>query len=69
MIDDKLDILALLRSPSNIFYDYEADDGAMLRQAADEIERLRNIITEIKFNIYSKEAIEKIVKKMNHETK
>ncbi len=35
------DIVARLRSPANVFYEYAADDGALLRQAADEIERLR----------------------------
>ena len=35
------DIVERLRSPANVFYEYAADDGAFLREAADEIERLR----------------------------
>lgn len=35
------DIVVRLRSPINVFYEYAADDGTLLRQAAAEIERLR----------------------------
>ena len=35
------DIVERLRSPANVFYEYAADNGAFLREAADEIERLR----------------------------
>ena len=35
------DILKILRSPAMAFYEYEADKGAILRESADEIERLR----------------------------
>ena len=35
------DIVERLRSPANVFYEYAADNGAMLRESADEIERLR----------------------------
>lgn len=35
------DILERLRHPASVFYEYAADNGALLEQAADEIERLR----------------------------
>jgi len=35
------DIIERLRSPAVVFYEYAADDGALLKEAADEIERLR----------------------------
>ena len=34
-------IVERLRSPANVFYEYAADNGAFLREAADEITRLR----------------------------
>lgn len=40
------DIVERLRSPANVFYEYAADNGAMLREAADEIERLRTELHE-----------------------
>ena len=39
------DIVERLRSPANVFYEYAADNGAFLREAADEIERLREALT------------------------
>ena len=38
------DIVERLRSPANVFYEYAADNGAFLREAADEIERLRDAL-------------------------
>ena len=38
------DIVERLRSPANVFYEYAADNGAFLREAADEIERLREAL-------------------------
>ena len=35
------DIVAMLRSPANVFYEYAADNGDMLTKAADEITALR----------------------------
>ena len=40
------DIVERLRSPANVFYEYAADNGAMLREAADEIERLRATLNQ-----------------------
>lgn len=37
------DILNVLRSGATVFYEYTADGGALLRGAADEIERLREV--------------------------
>ena len=39
------DSVERLRSPANVFYEYAADNGAFLREAADEIERLREALT------------------------
>lgn len=39
------DIVERLRSPANVFYEYAADNGAFLREAADEIERLREFVS------------------------
>ena len=41
------DIVERLRSPANVFYEYAADNGAFLREAADEIERLREALRGI----------------------
>lgn len=41
------DIVERLRSPANVFYEYAADNGAFLREAADEIERLREALRMI----------------------
>ena len=38
------DLVKRLRSAANVFYEYAADDGAFLREAADEIERLRDAL-------------------------
>ena len=34
------DLVKRLRSSKNVFYEYAADDGAFLREAADRIEEL-----------------------------
>ena len=36
-----MDIVDRLRAPATVFYEYAADDGAFLREAASEIEQLR----------------------------
>ena len=40
-------ILERLRSPANVFYEYAADNGAFLREAADEITRLRAALAAV----------------------
>ena len=35
------EVLNRLRSPASVFYEYAADDGALLKEAAAEIERLQ----------------------------
>ncbi len=35
------DIVEKLKSPATVFYEYAADDGALLKEAAAEIENLR----------------------------
>ena len=47
------DIVERLRSPANVFYEYAADNGAFLREAADEIERLRKENQELKLQYLS----------------
>lgn len=42
------DIVERLRNPANVFYEYAADKGAMLREAADEIERLRETVRSLR---------------------
>lgn len=42
-----MDILEELRDLDKVFYEYEADDGALLDRAADEIERLREALKKI----------------------
>jgi hypothetical protein len=34
------DLVKRLRSPANVFYEYAADNGAFLREAASRIEKL-----------------------------
>ena len=41
------DIVERLLNPANVFYEYAADKGGMLREAADEIERLREALRDI----------------------
>jgi len=36
-----MDIATKLRSPATVFYEHAVDDGALLKEAADEIDRLR----------------------------
>ena len=40
MSDGTSNLVSKLRSPANVFYEYAADGGALLREAADEIDRL-----------------------------
>lgn len=40
------DLVKRLRSPANVFYEYAADDGAFLREAADRIEQLEWYLAE-----------------------
>lgn len=39
------DLVKRLRSPENVFYEYAADDGALLQEAADCIEELEGKLT------------------------
>ena len=41
------DILDLLQSPATVFYEYKADDGKLLKDAAAEIERLRKLVQDL----------------------
>ena len=41
------DLLERLRSPSTVFYEHAADDGALLREAAAEVERLQARVREL----------------------
>lgn len=43
------DIVARLRSPATVFYEYDADNGYLLDSAADEIERLRSELKTTKY--------------------
>ena len=36
------DLVKRLRSPANVFYEYAADGGAFLREAADRLEQLES---------------------------
>lgn len=42
------DIVNRLRSPATVFYEYAVDEGALLRAAADEIERLRAQVARLR---------------------
>ena len=44
---DMTDIVERLLNPANVFYEYAADKGVILREAADEIERLREALRMI----------------------
>ena len=41
------DLVKRLRSPANVFYEYAADDGAFLHEAANRIEKLEVALREI----------------------
>ena len=41
------DVLNRLRSFVIVFYEYAADDGALLKEAADELERLQARVREL----------------------
>jgi len=41
------DLVERLRSPANVFYEYAADGGEFLREAADRIEKLEAALREI----------------------
>ena len=40
------DLIKRLRSSNNVFYEYAADNGALLREAADRIEHLERELAE-----------------------
>lgn len=42
-----MDITKRLRSSATIFYEYEVDNGQLLKDAADRIEELETILSEI----------------------
>jgi hypothetical protein len=44
MVDD---LIKRLRSPATVFYEYAADDGVLLREAADRIEKLEAALEKI----------------------
>lgn len=41
------DLVKRLRSPTNVFYEYSADDGAFLHEAANRIEELEAALKKI----------------------
>ena len=41
------DLVKRLRSPANVFYEYAADGGAFLREAASRIEKLEAALRSI----------------------
>ena len=41
------DLVKRLRSPANVFYEYAADGGAFLREAASRIEKLEAALFKI----------------------
>ena len=41
------DLVKRLRSPANVFYEYAADNGAFLREAASRIEKLEAALIDI----------------------
>lgn len=40
-------LVSRLRSPMNVFYEYAADDGALMREAAERIETLERALRNI----------------------
>lgn len=40
------DLVKRLRSPANVFYEYAADEGAFLREAADRLEQIKELYLE-----------------------
>jgi len=46
------DIVERLRSPASVFYEYSADNGALLKQAADEIEKLRAAMHDLAGHVW-----------------
>ena len=41
------DLVKRLRSPANVFYEYAADNGALLREASDRIVKLEETLREL----------------------
>lgn len=41
------DLVKRLRSPANVFYEYAADNGAFLREAASRIETLEAALRDL----------------------
>ena len=62
------DLVKRLRSPANVFYEYAADVGAFLREAADRIEKLEeqahyaNGVADLamKHRDYAEQRVEKL---------
>ena len=54
------DIVERLRQPASVFYEYSADNGDLLKQAADEIEKLRAWVNKI---LQENRAMEKKIEK------
>ena len=62
------DLVKRLRSPANVFYEYAADNGGLLKEAADRIEALEaalrdvysdclDAVSKIKSDIYTDLAV------------
>ena len=54
------DIVERLRQPASVFYEYSADNGDLLKKAADEIEKLRAWVNKI---LQENRAMEKKIEK------
>jgi hypothetical protein len=49
------DLVKRLRSPANVFYEYAADNGAFLLEAADRIEKLEAALRNVAVTLDSEE--------------
>ena len=49
----KMDIVEMLKSPANVFYEWAADNGDMLMQAAEEITALRAKVASLEAAIWA----------------
>ena len=49
------DLVKRLRSPANVFYEYAADNGAFLREAASRIEKLESALRNVAVTLDSEE--------------
>ena len=51
------DIVKRLYASGNVFYEYYADNGALLREAADEIERLNTEVDRLQNSLSEYKSI------------